>query len=212
MRVLYSFGRVAALGPAVCAVSGFDGVHRRHEELARRAVELARAQGIPAIAVVVWEGERAEGGLLTLLDERLALLGAQDGVDAALVLSQPPDAAPLTADELFAAIERQVRPVALLALDGEPGLPALADVARAHGIRALALAPSADAAIDGDLAGGQEDREDCEERLEHREPDPRTMNERIAELLLAGDVRGAAEWLGHPYSVEGEVVSGDRRG
>ena len=38
------------------------------------------------------------------------------------------------------------------------------------------------------------------------------MNEDIRRLVAAGDLREAARLLGHPFTVEGVVVAGDRRG
>jgi riboflavin kinase/FMN adenylyltransferase len=38
------------------------------------------------------------------------------------------------------------------------------------------------------------------------------MNDEARRLVAAGDLREAARELGHPFSVEGPVVEGDRRG
>ena len=126
MRVVYSLGTSGPLGAVVCAVSTFDGVHGGHLALARRALGTARAQDSPAVAVVVWEGERAEpAGMLTLLDERLALLAELTRFNAALVLSQAPGAAPLDDMSLRDVPGRLAQPVAQLAARARDGMPAV---------------------------------------------------------------------------------------
>src|SRR5260221_10177889 len=118
MRVVHAIGEAVRLGRAVCAVGTFDGVHVGHRRLAERAAQLAHAEGAPAIAIVLWEGERdadgAPGRLLTLLDERLALLANLERFDAALVVSQAPEAPPPSADALLESVKRWVSPLALL--------------------------------------------------------------------------------------------------
>lgn len=208
MRVVYSLGDPSdasgPLGAAICAVSTFDGVHVGHLALAARAGERARAQNVPVVAVVVWEGERAggaesPGAMLTLLDERLALLKELARFDAALVISQAPGTPPLNEAGLHEAIERHARPVALLRPAREAGMPA-------GGSPTWSLIE--DTAYDAHQAAGQTEGV----MLEHATANRRTRGERIAGALLAGDVRAASELLGHPHSVGGVVVSGDRRG
>ncbi len=224
MRVVYAIGDAVRLGRAVCAVGTFDGVHAGHRRLAERAAKLAHAEGAPAVAVLLWEGERGRDGapmrLLTLLDERLALLADLARFDAALVVSQAPEAPSLSADAVLESVKRWVRPVALLSAV-EPGNPSLAEAAARHGVLFLEIAledegePGMRPGSEHGLEHGLEhDREHgLEHGLEHGETRERTtMGERIADALLAGDVRAAGRLLSHPYGVGGDVVSGDRRG
>jgi hypothetical protein len=138
--------------------------------------------------------------LLTLLDERLALLADLKLCDAALVISQAPDAPPLSADALLETLERWAQPVALLGA-GELEVPALAAAAARRGIRWLEP-------TEGDEREAENMRD-----LEHGEARKRSLiSARIAAALLVGDVRAAAGPLGRPYGVRGEVSPGDRRG
>jgi len=211
MHVVYAIGEAVRLGRAVCAIGTFDGVHAGHRRLAERAAKLAHAEGAPAVAVVLWEGERsgdgAPGRLLTLLDERLALLADLERFDAALVVSQAPDTPAPSADALLSLVVRWVHPLALLGAI-EPGSPPLAEAAAQHSMRLLEIA-----------LGDEEDEGEpgLEHGLEHSEARERTsmrttMGERIADALLTGDMRVAGRLLSHRYGVGGVVVSGDRRG
>jgi riboflavin kinase/FMN adenylyltransferase len=207
MRIVYALGAPEqagseGLGPAVIAASAFDGVHRQHRRLAERAAALARREAVPAIAVVLWEGSAAvnlESGeparLLTLLDERLELLDALGLFHAAMVVSRVPDTAPLGPEALLEILGRNLEPRALIwDAGGEAAAEALAALAATRGIAVERVQP------------------DEVQPAEHDAMQTRTLGTRIADLLLAGDVRAAARLLGHPYGVRGEVVSGDRRG
>ena len=76
--------------PSVVALGVFDGVHRGHQVVIRRAVERARALGVPAVVVTfephplrILAPDRAPG-LLQDLDQRLEVMAAL-GVDACLL-------------------------------------------------------------------------------------------------------------------------------
>ncbi|HEX6816948.1 MAG TPA: riboflavin kinase [Ktedonobacterales bacterium] len=227
MRVLYSVGSLEQIGPAVCAASTFDGVHRGHAALAHSAAELAERRGVLAVALVIWEGERSitsdasgqqPGGLLTLLDERLALLEDLGAFDVALVLSPPPDAPALTNAAVLAAVERVAQPVALLRLAGEPGMPATADAEALHwsvihapddvpdDVPGASLASLSAVRRDGrDLAAGPGDEAaatdwnipepggrdgDGHQPLEHARADGRTRDARTRSEQVAGLLLG----------------------
>lgn len=53
---------------------------------------------------------------------------------------------------------------------------------------------------------------DIEILAERRFGEERVSSSAIRTALASGDVAGARQWLGRPYSLEGEVIGGDRRG
>jgi riboflavin kinase/FMN adenylyltransferase len=77
--------------PSAVTIGFFDGVHRGHQEVFRRTVEVARASGLSAVAVTFDRHPReiyapgTEPLLLTTLDRKASLIG-QLGLDTLVVL------------------------------------------------------------------------------------------------------------------------------
>ncbi len=186
------------LGRTVVTVGNFDGVHRGHQHVVARAREVAGQDGtVVAVTfdphpMAVLRPEHAPQ-TLTSLETRARLLG-DAGVDAVLVV-------PFTREVAAWSPERFVVDVLVEALHARAvvvganfrfGTKASGDVAtltelgRTHDFTAEGIA----------LDGG-----------------PQVWSSTyVRSCLLAGDVEGAAEALGHPFSVRGEVVKGDQRG
>src|SRR5437773_239563 len=78
-------------GPSIVTVGFFDGVHRGHQAVFRRMVDVARRDGLASVVVTFDRHPRevltpgAEPPLLTTLDRKAALIG-ELGIDALLVL------------------------------------------------------------------------------------------------------------------------------
>jgi riboflavin kinase/FMN adenylyltransferase len=189
------------LGRTVVTVGNFDGVHLGHQHVVARAREVAASLGadVPVVAVTfdphpmaVLRPEHAPQ-TLTTIETRAALL-ADAGADDVLVL-------PFDREVAAWSPERFVTEVLVDALHARAvvvganfrfGAQAAGDVAtlveqgRAHDFTAEGIA----------LDGG-----------------PQVWSSTyVRNCLLAGDVEGAAEALGHPFAVRGEVVKGDQRG
>jgi riboflavin kinase / FMN adenylyltransferase len=188
------------LGRTVVTVGNFDGVHLGHQHVLRRAREVAHQLGdLPVVAVTfdphpvaVLRPDRAPA-MLTTLDARAALL-ADAGADHMLVV-------PFDREVAAWSPERFVTDVLVDALHARAvvvganfrfGTRASGDVAtldrlgRVHDFSAEGIA----------LDGG-----------------PQVWSSTyIREALAAGDVQAAAQALGHPFAVRGEVVKGDQRG
>ena len=188
------------LGRTVVTVGNFDGVHLGHQHVVRRAREVARTLGdLPVVAVTfephpmaVLRPEHAPQAL-TDVDTRARLLG-ETGVDAVLV-------ATFTREVAAWSPERFVEDVLVDALHAKAvvvganfrfGVKASGDVAtlaelgRVHDFTAEGIA----------LDGG-----------------PQVWSSTyVRSCLQGGDVEGAAEALGRPFTVRGEVVKGDQRG
>jgi riboflavin kinase / FMN adenylyltransferase len=185
---------------SVVTVGNFDGVHLGHQHVIRRAREVADELGGLAVVVVTFDPHpiavlRPEHAppTLTTIDTRTALLAAA-GADDVLVL-------PFTREVAGWSPERFVGEVLVDTLHAQAvvvganfrfGAKAAGDVGtltelgRDHDFRAEGIA----------LDGG-----------------PQVWSSTyIRNCLLSGDVEGAAEALGHPFVVRGEVVKGDQRG
>lgn len=180
-------------GALALAVSDWDGVHRGHVALARRAAEVAAQIGARAVALLPWPSPLAEGGAplarLTTLEERIAALGGLGCFETLLIAPTPAET--LTVDAALAWRRRLGDVRALLierTLDGSVARlwsAGLAEAARAEGISVEVAQAEG---VEGDL-GGQ-----------------------IRTLVEAGRIREATAALGYTYTVTGAVVGGDRRG
>jgi len=188
------------LGRTVVTVGNFDGVHRGHQHVVRRAREVARdLGGLPVVAVTfdphpiaVLRPEHAPPTLTTL--ETRATLLAEAGVDDVLVV-------PFTREVASWSPERFVVEVLVDALH------ASAVVVGAN-FRFGAKA-AGDVALLTDLGGTH----DFTTEGIALDGGPQVWSSTyVRNCLAAGDVEGAAEALGHPFTVRGEVVKGDQRG
>jgi len=190
----------ADLGRTVVTVGNFDGVHLGHQRVVGRARDVAEQHGdLPVVAVTfdphpmaVLRPEHAPP-TLTTLETRAALLGAA-GVDHVLVV-------PFSREVAAWSPERFVTEILVDALHAREvvvganfrfgtkasgDVATLAELGRAHDFTAEGIA----------LDGG-----------------PQVWSSTyVRNCLSSGDVEGAAEALGHPFTVRGEVVKGDQRG
>jgi riboflavin kinase/FMN adenylyltransferase len=185
MDVVYLLGAPTPRGAVVLAVSEFDGVTRHHQELIRQAASHAGRVSARAVGLMVWPDATPQGRALTTLGERMALLRESGRLDEVAVLPVPAEAGARipTLSELVSAWY-DVRAV----VTTETALPA----STALWLDATAPGMWHDVSV---------------------EAVPTPLGEReVADLLLAGDIEGAAHLLGHPFAVVGPVVSGDRRG
>ncbi|WP_121252390.1 bifunctional riboflavin kinase/FAD synthetase [Nocardioides ferulae] len=200
MQIWRSLDDVPAdLGRTAVVVGNFDGVHLGHRQVLARARRVADQRGLLLVAVTfdphpmaVLRPEHAPT-TLTGLELRAELLG-EAGADAVLALPFDRDVAGWTPREF---VERVlVDPLRAAAVvvgaNFRFGHRAAGDVAtlREEGARD-------DFTVDGiALDGG-----------------PQVWSSTyVRTCLAAGDVAGAAEALGRPYSVRGVVVRGDQRG
>ncbi|HEX3054409.1 MAG TPA: riboflavin biosynthesis protein RibF, partial [Aggregatilineaceae bacterium] len=201
MRHVYQLADAQPAAPTLVAVGMFDGVHRGHQFLLRRLVQAAHEQGwIPTVLTFFPHPDvvlgRASGRYyLTTPEQRATLLGRL-GVE--LVVTHPFN------DEV-----RQMR-----AADFVDRL--IADLR----LRALWIGP--DFALGYKREGnveflrvqGQAKGFDVEVvQLVTNDNNGKIINSNgIRAALNEGRVEQAAEWLGRPYQLAGEVVHGDGRG
>jgi riboflavin kinase/FMN adenylyltransferase len=188
-----------ANGSAV-AIGNFDGVHRGHQALVRRARELAAPQGARTVALTFDPHPSAllspHGGPPSVcsLDRRIELLG-EAGADVVVV-------EPFTRELAALAPDAFVDQIVIGALGARAivvgydfsygaGRAGTTDALREHGARAGVAVEIVDAVhVDGEVASST----------------------RVRTHLREGDVTGAARLLGRRWDVDGVVVHGAKRG
>jgi riboflavin kinase/FMN adenylyltransferase len=181
-------------------IGTFDGVHRGHQAILRPMVEQAHAAGGKAVVVTFFPHPVAvlrgvnEPIYLTTPDERARRMG-QLGLDAVITLPFTRALAALTAEEFMRM------------LCGKLGLKQLwAGSDFALGRNRMGDVPALSAL--GERLGYQVHVVETVES-EGRE---RISSSQVRRLVREGQVEKAAALLGAPYSMEGPVVVGDRRG
>ena len=186
-------------GPSVVTLGNFDGVHRGHRAVLSTVVERARTEGAQAVAVTfephpvaVLHPERAPQ-IITSPEQRLDLL-ASTGLDAVLVMEFTHELALWTPERFVVEVFVQALGASVVVVGEDTrfgvrnsgNVDTLRQLGVEHGFSVLALADIGD--------GG------------------RWSSSRVRALLTQGHVAAAAEILGRPHQVSGEVVHGDHRG
>lgn len=192
-------------GPSVVTLGNFDGVHKGHRAVLATVVQRAlagrsdgseRAQAVAVTfephPVAVLHPERAPQ-ILTSYQQRLDLLAAT-GLDAVLVMDFTHELALWTPERFVVEVFVKALGASVVVVGEDTrfgvrnsgNVDTLRQLGAEHGFEVLALSDIGD--------GG------------------RWSSSRVRGLLSAGDVATAAEILGRPHRVSGEVVHGDHRG
>ena len=189
-------------GPSVVTLGNFDGVHKGHRAVLASVVARARADGSDgahAVAVTfdphpvaVLHPERAPQ-IITSPQQRLDLLAAT-GLDAVLVMEFTHEFALWTPERFVVEVFVKAlgASVVVVGEDTRFGVRNSGDVdtlrqlGAEHGFEVLTLR---------DIGEGG-----------------RWSSSRVRALVATGDVAAAAQILGRPHQVSGEVVHGDHRG
>lgn len=190
-------------GRSVVTTGVFDGVHRGHQRLIGRTVEVAAKRGLPSVLLTFDPHPREmirpgqHPAQLTTLSRRADLV-AELGVDAFLVLPFTQDVARMTADEFVhqVLVERLHAAGVLVGNNfrfgqggsGDTGL--LRELGRRFGFVAEGVDLITDSGSNGITYSSTY----------------------IRSCIDGGDMRAAADALGRPHRVEGVVVRGDQRG
>ena len=201
MRIWRSLDDVPVdLGRTVVTIGNFDGVHLGHQHVIERAREVADELGVRDVVAVTFDPHpiavlRPEHAppTLTTIDTRVQLLD-QAGVDDVLVV-------PFTRDLADWSPERFVQQILVDTLHAKGvvvganfrfGSRAAGDISTLREVGAGHDFVTVGIALDGG---------------------PQVWSSTyIRNCLSAGDVSGATEALGHPFTVRGDVVKGDQRG
>lgn len=206
MHVLHGFEHVPhELRGAAVAVGNFDGVHRGHQALLSRvrdrAEALARQGGERLAGVIVFEPHPREffhpdrpHFRLTTLAQKLRLL-EHYGVELAVVLDFDRRLAEMTSDAFIEQVlvaGLGIRHV-VIGYDfsfGKDRQGGAADMQQAGADLGFGVSVIGPVGGDGEIFSSSAVRAE----------------------IAQGDVKGAAEMLGHPWSVVGTVIGGARRG
>ncbi len=188
------------LGRTVVTVGNFDGVHRGHHTVLRRAREVAGEVDLPRVVAVTFDPHpfavlRPEHAptTLTSIEDRAALL-ADAGVDDLLVVEFTRELAGWSPerfvdDILVDALHARAVVVGANFRFGSKAAGDTATLAELGATRDFVTEPVS-------LDGG-----------------PQVWSSTYVRTCLAeGDVPGAAEALGRPVTVRGPVLRGDQRG
>ena len=189
----------SGLDRSVVVIGNFDGVHLGHRHVVQRARELADCDGLRVVAATFDPHPmavlRPEHAPLTLTDiDRRSLLLEQAGVDDVFVIPFSREIAAWTPVEFI-------------------------DRVLVNGLHARHVVVGANfrfgARASGDVAAlveaGRERDFDTEGIALDGGPQVWSSTY-VRTCLAAGDVEGAAEALGRPYSIVGRVIEGDHRG
>ncbi len=186
--------------PAAVALGVFDGIHLAHRAILATALGRARALGVEAVACTfdphpmeILHPERAPQPLTTV-DERLALI-ARTGIETTVVIAFTPELAAMEPEAFVKEVllgRLRAREV-IVGFNHTFGRGArgdarlLQDLGEQLGFRAHVVPPLL---VDGTPVSSSA----------------------IRAALQAGEVERATRYLGRPYAIGGEVVTGARRG
>lgn len=200
MRVFASLAEVALDRPQAVTIGVFDGVHRGHHYLISRAAACAAELDAGVTVVTFWPPPAAvlqpqlPVACLMTLTEKLAALAGLGTVDNAVILPFTREFAQLEPADFMAELRRRI-PVRAL-VEGD-------DFTFGHERAGNVAWLQSYGAAEGIRVEGVTRRDADEVPI---------SSSRIRKLVTSGDVAEAAELLGKPYRVCGEVVHGDGRG
>lgn len=187
----------------MATIGVFDGVHRGHQELISRAVEIARDRGLPCVLVtfdphpseVVRPGSHP--AQLTTLRRKAELVESL-GVDALCVLPFTPELSKVTAEEFVheVLVERLHIAAVVVGENFTFGNRALGNVELLTKLgHRFGFSTEGAKLVTADSSG-----------------EITFSSTYIRACIDAGDVRAAQAALGRPHRLEGIVVRGDGRG
>lgn len=201
MDILSGLGQVPAdMRDPVVTIGVFDGVHRGHQKLIRRAVDLAREAGVDSVVmtfdphpVKIFAPERTPDTLLPLA-ERARLIG-ELGVDHLLVIDFTKELAGVSPEEYFRSV--------------------IVDTLHASRVvvgENFTFGAGASGTAQTMLALGEQYRVDVDVVSLLFDGTERICSTAIRDALRGGDVAQASEFLGREFSVTAVVERGAGRG
>lgn len=201
MDILSGLGQVPAdMRDPVVTIGVFDGVHRGHQKLIRRAVDLAREAGVECVVmtfdphpVKIFAPELTPDTLLPL-NERARLIG-ELGVDHLLVIDFTKELAGESPEDYFRSVIVETLHASRVVV-GENFTFGAGAAGTAQTMLALGEKYGVDVDVVSLLFDGTE----------------RICSTAIRDALRGGDVAQASEFLGREFSVTAVVERGAGRG
>lgn len=201
MRHVYNLAEASLQQPSVVTIGVFDGVHRGHQALVQRLVAEAHSSGRQAVALtfhphpdVVIRGIESRYYLTTVEQRAELLLGL--GVDCVITHPFNDETRQIRAADFVDQLVRYLRMESLwvgadfaLGYRREGNVPFLREQGQQKNFTVEVVE-----LITNDGHGDV------------------ITSTGLRELLAAGEVTRVRDWLGRPYTVEGEVVHGEKRG
>ena len=199
MSVEQELGSITPQKEMLLTIGVFDGVHLGHKHLIAQLKELARKQGYSSGVITFSQNPKevlspqTRLPSLTGIDRRIALL-RDEGVDIVLPLPFTPQLADLSPKQFLSLLKEYLKmkglvigPDFALGKDRQGDIDALRRLGQEMGFSVTVVPPMT---IDGQVASS-------------------TV---IRKALAEGDMKQAQRLLGRPFSLQGRVVAGDKRG
>lgn len=197
--ISFGFPQPGLLGPVFATIGTFDGIHRGHQALIKPLIAKAKSAGATSLLVTfephprcVVDPEHCPASLTTLEEKRVIL--EQIGLDHLLVIPFTPQTARLSAATFMQRLTRGMQLRQLLTGEdfrfghgrrGDPGFLRRLGERQGFGVEVLPTF------------------------IRGHEP---VSSSRIRRLVLLGQMRAAAQLLGHDYLVRSTVEHGEKRG
>lgn len=185
-------------GPQVIAIGEFDGIHLGHQDVIRRAIEIARSKGLPAALMTFHPhprevlGKEQYSQYITPLSEKLSLL-EKTGVDRVYVVTFDEAFSQVRPDQFVHRVLNELRiDSVVVGFDFKFGYrgEGTAETLRELGGRELHVEIVPPFHQDGE----------------------KVSSTLVREQLESGGIEKTSQLLGRNYSVCGTVVRGDGRG
>ena len=200
MKTIYLNRQTEQPIPCVATIGFFDGVHLGHRYIINEVVATARREGLASVVVTFEKHPRQvlhsdwQPLLLSTLDEKVELL-SQTGIDSLVILQFNEVMAALSARDFMHDILLQQLGVRILITGydnrfGHNRTEGFDDYVRYGSEMGMAVVQG-NAIEVGSI---------------------RVSSSKIRRLIAEGRVEQAAECLGHPYELAGQVVSGEHVG
>jgi riboflavin kinase/FMN adenylyltransferase len=199
MSTAEELGRFSPQKGMLLTIGVFDGVHLGHKHLISRLKELARKQNV--LSGVITFSQHPQEVLspqtrlpsLTGIEQRLALL-QDEGVDIVIPLPFTPQLASLSPEQFLSLLKEYLKmkglvvgPDFALGKDRQGDTSALRQLGQEMAFSVTVVPPM--------IIGGEV-----------------VSSTAIRKALTEGDMKRAQKLLGRPFSLQGRVVSGDKRG